>query len=131
LRHRVRAVLAGLVLAGIACDDDGPTGPDRGRIFRLRVGAEEFRMRVTDPETIRLATENLAGGNNRHPNGTIAVGDGDINAPWNWHFVPETVRMVDASVELCDGTPRYVESHRAEYLLSGYCPWGARIVGVE
>lgn len=121
-----------LALFAAAChDDDGPTAPDGSRTFRVRAGGDMFRMRLTDPETVRLAMENLEGRNNKHPNGRIAPGNGGINAPWSWHFVPETVRMVDTSIELCDGTPSYVEAHRADYLLSGYCPWGARIVAVE
>lgn len=125
-------VLATLLLASIACsDDDGPTGPARGRVFRVRVGSEEFRMRVTDPQTIELAMENLQGRNSKHPNGPIAAGDGGFNDPWSWHFVPDLVRMVDSSIELCDGNPSYVESHRSEYLTSGYCPWNARMIAVE
>jgi hypothetical protein len=125
-------VLAILLLAAVGCgDDDAPTSPDRGRLFRVRVGADEFRMRATDPETIRLAMENLAGGNSRHPHGPIAAGDGGFNSPWSWHFVPESLRMVELSVEVCDGSPSYVEAHRADYLASGCCPWGARVVSVE
>lgn len=121
-----------LLLAAFGCGgDDGPTAPDGTRLFRVRVGADEFRMRLADPEAIRLAMENLEGRNNKHPNGRIATGNGGLNAPWSWHFVPDTVRMVDISIELCDGSPSYVESHRADYLLSGYCPWGARVVAVE
>ena len=129
---RILLVTIGLALFAAAChDDDGPTAPDGSRLFRVRAGADVFRMRLTDPEAIQLAMENVEGRNNKHPNGRIAVGNGGFNAPWSWHFVPDTVRMVDASIEVCDGTPGYVESHRAEYLLSGYCPWGARIVAVE
>jgi hypothetical protein len=125
-------VLATLLLAAVGCgDDDAPTSPERGRLFRVRVGADEFRMRATDPETIRLAMENLAGGNSLHPQGPIAAGDGGFNSPWNWHLVPETVRMVDSSIELCDGTPTYVEAHRGDYLASGYCPWSARVIALE
>ena len=125
-------VLAALLFASVACsDDDGPTGPERGRIFQVRVGADEFRMRVTDPDTIQLAMDNLAGRNSKFPNGPIVAGDGGFNAPWTWHLVPESVRMVDASIELCDGSPSYVESHRAEYFASGYCPWAARVFAVE
>jgi hypothetical protein len=131
LKRRVSSILVSLLLAGVACNDDGPTSPDRGRAFRVRVGAEEFRMRVTDPEAIRLAMENLAGGNNKHPNGSIAMGDGGFNAPWSWHFVPESVRMVDVSIELCDGAPSYVESHRGDFLAAGYCPWSARVVALQ
>jgi hypothetical protein len=127
---RKLAVLFVAVSTGCG-DDDGPTGPDRGRVFRVRVNAEEFRMRVTDPDTIALAMENMRGGNSKHPQGPIAAGDGGFNSPWTWHFVPDSVRMVDSSIELCDGEPSYVESHRAEYLASGYCPWSARVIAVE
>lgn len=136
-RKRIRTSLfllaaSGLALFAVAChDDDGPTAPDGSRTFRVRSGGDEFRMRLTDPEAIRLAMENLEGRNSKHPNGRIAVGNGGFNAPWSWHFVPETVRMVDFSIELCDGAPSYVETHRPDYLLSGYCPWGARVVAVE
>lgn len=135
LRERLALLSAALVvlsLLGVACgNDDGPTAPDGSRTFRVRSGGDEFRMRLTDPEAIRLAMENLEGRNSKHPNGRIAEGNGGYNAPWSWHFVPETVRMVDFSIELCDGTPSYVEAHRPDYLLSGYCPWGARVVAVE
>src|SRR5687767_11757199 len=132
-RAGVAAALAALLfLATPGCrDDDGPTAPEGSRLFRVRTGADEFRMRLTDPEAIRLALENLEGRNNKHPHGRIALGNGGVNAPWTWHFLPDTVRMVDTSIELCDGAPSYVETHRAEYLLSGYCPWGARVVAVE
>lgn len=125
-------VVAALLLVSSGCnDDDGPTGPERGRLFRVRVGEDEFRMRVTDPDTIQLAMENLAGRNSKFPNGPIATGDGGFNAPWSWHFVADSVRMVDTSIELCDGTPSHVDGHRADYLASGYCPWGARVVALE
>ena len=136
-RKRIRTplfILAAIALAfsAAACnDDDGPTAPDGSRLFRVRAGGDEFRMRLTDPEAIRLAMENLEGRSNKHPNGRIAIGNGGFNAPWSWHFVPDTVRMVDVSIEVCDGTPSYVESHRAEYLLSGFCPWGGRVIAVE
>jgi hypothetical protein len=125
-----RSLAALLLATAVACDDDGPTSP-RGRSFQVRVGSETFRMRVTDADAIRLAMENMTGGNSKHPEGRIAVSDGGHNAPWSWHFVPETVRMVDASMELCDGEPSYVEAHRADHLASGYCPWGARIISAE
>lgn len=130
--RRPLRVLAALLLGSLGCsDDDGPTGPASGRVFRVQAGGEEFRMRATDPQTIDLAMANLQGRNSKHPSGPIAVGDGNFNAPWSWHFVPDSVRMVDASAELCDGTPSHVEGHRAEYLASGYCPWSARVIAVD
>ena len=126
------AALLSLSVTFVACDDDdSPTEPTRGVLFRVQVGAETFRIRVNDAETVRLARENLQGRNNRHPNGPIREGAGGFNLPWTWHFDPDAVRMVEVSVEVCDGAPSYVETHKNDYLRSGYCPWGARIVAEE
>jgi hypothetical protein len=93
--------------------------------FVVAVGAETFVLRLTDPETIRLARERLAGGNSRFPLGPLRRGDGGFNAPWSWHLDPAETRMVEVAVEVCDGTPSYVEAHQADF--PTYCPWGARI----
>ncbi|OFV85654.1 MAG: hypothetical protein A2V74_01715 [Acidobacteria bacterium RBG_16_70_10] len=83
---------------------------------------ETFVMRATDPETIRLARENLEGGNPRFPIGPLRRGDGGFNAPWTWHLDPDEVRMTEAASELCDGRPSFVEAHQADY--PTYCPLG-------
>ena len=77
-------LLAAVALFAAACrDDDGPTAPDGSRTFLVQAVGDQFRMRLTDPEAIRLAMENLEGRNNKHPNGRIAPGDGGFNAPWS------------------------------------------------
>jgi hypothetical protein len=81
---------------------------------------------VTDPDTIRLAQDNLEGRNTRFPTGTLRAGDGGSNAPWSWHLDPATVRLVEMAIEICDGRPSDVEMHQGDF--PTYCPWGARIV---
>ena len=93
--------------------------------FVVSVVGETFVMRVRDPETIRLAQESIARPR-AFPAGPLLRGDGGFNAPWSWHFDPDQVRMVEAAIEVCDGTPSYVEAHLADF--PTYCPWGARIV---
>jgi hypothetical protein len=115
------ALCAGLLLS--ACGTE-PTPP--GAEFVVAVQGETFVLRATDPETIRLARENLAGGNNRFPIGPLRTGNGGFNAPWSWHFDPDEVRMTEAAIELCDGVPSYVEAHRADF--PTYCPWSARVI---
>jgi hypothetical protein len=95
--------------------------------FVVSVAGESFVMRVEDPETIRLARENRAGGNGSFPIGPLRRGDGGFNHPWSWHLDPTEVRMTEAAIEVCDGRPSYVESHLGDY--PTYCPWGARVVG--
>lgn len=87
-------------------------------------------MLVTDPETIRLAIENFQGGNQMFPVGRIAAGGGGINEPWCWHYLPDTVRMTSAAIEICDGLPSHVCANLSQYLQFGYCPWNGRVVRV-
>ena len=119
---RVLAALAGLGLFGCSA-----TEPTRAQAeFVVSVLGETFVMRVEDPETIRLARENLQGRNQAFPVGPLLRGDGGFNAPWSWHFDPAEVRLAEAAIEVCDGTPSYVESHLEDY--PTYCPWAAEIV---
>jgi hypothetical protein len=68
------------------------------------------------------------------PNGRIlrGTGQGAHNAPFSWHLDPADIQIVDVAIELCDGTPRFVEQNLAEYVdrITRYCPWGARLVAV-
>jgi hypothetical protein len=101
-----------------------------GAYFIVDVHGERFTIHILDLEAIRLAEENLRGGNNLFPIGELARGDGGFNKPWSWHLKPETVRMVGASIELCDGLPSYVEDNLDDWLetVKVYCPWGGRVV---
>jgi hypothetical protein len=93
------------------------------------VNGERFIIYVTDPETIRLALENMEGKIACSRWG-LARGDDGFNKPWSWHLRPETVRMVEVSIELCNGTPSFVESELDYWLetVRSYCPWRGRII---
>ncbi|MCF3653170.1 MAG: hypothetical protein L2C94_003275 [Aigarchaeota archaeon] len=99
----------------------------------MDVNGERFVIYVTDPETIRLALENIEGKNSLFPMRELARGDGGFNKPWSWHLKPETVRMVEVSIELCDSTPSFVESELDYWLetVRSYCPWWGRIIAAS
>jgi sterol desaturase/sphingolipid hydroxylase (fatty acid hydroxylase superfamily) len=118
-------VLGGFFLVG--CDGE-PARRPYGE-FLVAVDRETFVLRATDPETIRLATENFRGRNAMFPIGPLRRGDG-FNPPWSWHFDPDRVRLTEVAIEVCDGRPSYVEEHLEDFL-AGYCPWGARVVGLR
>ena len=117
------AVLLALTVLLPACSDD-PS--EVAAEFVVSVADETFVMRVRDPETIRLALENIERRNQRFPIGPLRRGDGGFNAPWSWHFDPAEVRMTELAIEVCDGRPSYVEAHLADF--PTYCPWGARVI---
>ena len=119
-----KVALALALLAGAACSS---TSPDEGSAeFVVAVGAEQFVVRSTHAPTAALMREALGGRRSGFPAGPLRRGDGGFNAPWSWHLDPAETRFVEAAIEVCDGTPSYVEAHLAEF--PTYCPWGARIV---
>lgn len=95
----------------------------------VSVEGETFVLRLTDPETRRLAEENLQGKNSLFPAGPVIAGNGGFNGPWSWHLDPARTRFVEAAIEVCDGRPSDVEGDRAAY--TQYCPWGARVVAIR
>jgi hypothetical protein len=123
--RRAFLLLASLLLG--ACEDDGPSPV--GSEFVVAVGAESFVLRVLDAETVSQALGNLRGEDRMFPIGPLRPGDGGFNAPWSWHFDPAEVRFTEVAIELCDGTPSYVETHLADY--PSYCPWSARVLSVR
>ena len=123
--RRVRlAAAAALGLAGCGSGAGAPS--PSGAEFLVAVGSQTFVMRTTDPQTIQLARERLRVGNARFPSGPVLAGDGGFNAPWSWHLDPVETRMVEVAIEVCDGTPSYVEAHLSDF--PRYCPWGAEII---
>ncbi|MEM0482086.1 MAG: hypothetical protein QXM16_04260 [Nitrososphaerota archaeon] len=95
-----------------------------GRYFLVDVLGERFVIYVTDAETIRLAEDNMRGLNRLFPIGELERGDGGFNWPWSWHLHPDTVRLAEFSIELCDGLPSYVESELDYWVdtVGSYCP---------
>lgn len=119
------ALLGVLLLA--ACSGSEASRPYTD--FVIGVGNETFVLRSTDPETIRLATENFQGRNGRFPLGPVRPGDGGFNAPWSWHLDPAETRLVEVAIEVCDAAPSYLEANLASF--PTYCPWGARVVAIR
>jgi hypothetical protein len=117
-------------MAGCSSENPASNVPPGGQYFTVQVVNDRFVMYVTDATAIRLATENFQGKNNTFPSGRIERGTGGFNQPWNWHFIPESVRMVEAAIEVCDGRPSYVQQHIDDFVAIGYCPWGAKIIKV-
>lgn len=130
-----KLIVAGLIITALLAlaflSLQVPQTPS-GDFFVVDVLGERFVIHVTDPETVSLANENLEGKNKLFPSGQLARGDGGFNKPWSWYLKPETVRMVEVSIEVCDGTPSFVEKELDYWFgtVKSYCPWAGRIVAV-
>lgn len=129
----------------ITVEVDGKTGavtkvtPDLaaelkgGVVATFDVQGMKFRVLVTNPETIGQLVGLKNGTSTANiPNGKILEGPGAglHNLPWSWHLDPQDIQMADMTIELCDGTPQYVEDHLQEWLgtVKRYCTWGAKLV---
>lgn len=123
-------IIAILILVFAGCKSDNTMQSGSGSYFTVQVGNEQFVMLVTDEATIQLAIENFQGKNHNFPIGKIASGDGGYNQPWNWHYQPDTVRMTEVAIEVCDGAPSYVNAHPTDYFAAGYCPWSGKIIKI-
>lgn len=123
IQGRVFVLLAFLL---VACGAPTAPAPTAAEFLIEVVPGERFVLRTTDPETIRLAEQNMRGLNIAFPLGPLRRGDGGFNAPWTWHLDPAETRLVEAAIEVCDGRPSYVERNQADF--PTYCPWGASVI---
>jgi len=104
-----------------------------GWLFTVDVHGERFKVLVTDPVTAGELRKMLRGEKEGIIVGELRSGDGGFNKPWNWHLDPATVSVAEVTIELCDGTPSFVESELSYWLdvVKRYCPWGGKVVAEE
>jgi hypothetical protein len=112
--------------------------PVEGVLAIFDVHGEQFRVWVTNEDTIDDLYALQAGESDASiPNGPIYYGSSPeneppYNHPWGWHLDPEQTEMAEVTIELCDGTPSFVESE-LEYFVEDvgrYCPWSAELVEI-
>jgi hypothetical protein len=112
----------------------GRTGTLRGgALATFDVEGERFRAWTTNPQTIHDLHALQQGTSTASiPNGRILRGPGRArhNAPYRWHLDPQDIAMAEATIELCDGLPSYVEENVDEFVenVGRYCPWAAKLV---
>jgi hypothetical protein len=107
-----------------------PTPVPAGVVVTFRVAdAEEYRIRIVDPDDIAIARKLLAGeAAPSIPNGRIMRGDPDVNTGYSWHIDPASIEFADMATEVCDGRPSDVE--KRVITSDRYCPWSAKVVAI-
>jgi hypothetical protein len=124
-------VLASL-LAGCSPDDEDSELPSGGLYATFAVGSETFRASITHPDGMSQARALWAGTSTASiPSGQLACSPENWNKPWRWHVQPETVRFADATIEVCDGEPSYVDANCESFGAGAYCPWGAEMTDLR
>lgn len=128
------ALCALLTACGGGGSDDPAPRPVEPVTFSFRTttgGAQqEFRYATTSPDFIAQARAQLllpVANRRQFPNGPIALGNGGVNLNWNWHFTD--LSLVDASIELCDGSPSMVQADLNYWVntVKRFCPWSGYV----
>jgi hypothetical protein len=101
--------------------------------FTVDASGEKFVVQATDKQTILQLIDNYLGKNNMFVIGNLSRGDGGFNQLWSWHLVPDSVRMTEAAMELCDGRPSNVEENLDYWVdtVGTYCPWESKVVAIN
>jgi hypothetical protein len=136
MAQRLAALVLAAWLSGMlaACGSAVPSGQPAPTpsmvVVTLRVAdAEEYRIRLTNPDDIAVAQKLLSGAvAPRIPNGRVVRGDPDVNVDYSWHIDPASVEFADTTTEVCDGRPSDVE--KGTITSEWYCPWSAQVVAI-
>ena len=113
-----------------------PTGPglENGVLATFSVQSERHSISITNPQTIEQVIALWNGQSTVNiPGGRVHKGHVAYNKTWSWHIDSGDVTMAEATIELCDGLPSYVEAHLDDWIQTvGYCcPWSAKLVALK
>lgn len=104
-------------------------------------GADTLIVLVSDSATIVQAERFVRTGSGPAMlSGRIVRGAGS-DPRYLFHFIPESVRLVDAGMEICDGAPMRSASDVSQFFewstgrsdsdSAPWCPWGSRPIAVR
>ena len=144
-RSALAAALAAAALVGAACGGDDPASPaDEAAtvVFAFESHPDDtLEVRVRHAPTIAAARAyvNTKQGP-RIPVGRIVRGAGS-DPTYPFHFVPTSVRLAEATIELCDGAPMRTPAEVDAFIAGAtgkpnarsatWCPWSAYPIGIR
>jgi hypothetical protein len=93
----------------------------------------DFVIALSDPSKIARARAIAAGKARGWVAGTVLKGTQPYNPRWHFYIESSSISFPQVSIEVCDATPSYVESHLDEvgsaFLpKSHWCPWHQSII---
>jgi hypothetical protein len=103
--------------------------PTTGVYATFRVVNDVFRASITHPTGIDQALAIWHGQSQaKIPVGQLACGNGAYNCGWTWSMSPASITFAEVTIEVCDGTPSYVEGNCTTFPNGLYCPWSAELI---
>jgi hypothetical protein len=102
--------------------------PDAGLLAVFEVEGQEFRVQLLDATAIADAIALYRGESQANiPNGRLICEPSPYNCNHGWHLDPADTHFAEITIELCDGTPSYVEEN-CDTFGERYCSWGAELI---
>jgi hypothetical protein len=101
--------------------------PTSGLYATFRVGNDVFHVWITNANGINQAIALWRGQSMaKIPAAAVDCANGTYNCGYSWRMKPDAVEFAEITIEVCDGTPSYVEGHCADFARA-YCPWSAEL----
>jgi hypothetical protein len=132
-----------LVLAGSCSSAGSEPGAGDGAIvtFAFQGRTDTMLVLITDRVTIAQAETRVRTGRGAAiPIGPIVRGAG-VDPRFPFHFLPDSVRLAEVAIELCDGRPMRTAAEVDDFFEGStghrdapratWCPWGAYPIAVR
>ena len=94
--------------------------------FEARPNIEFTAFVGTQPEIDQMTAEAEAEDKTKIVSGIVRKGRG-YNPDWNFSMGPHSIELGEVFIEVCDGSPFYVQRHRDEWLKERWCPWDSYV----
>jgi hypothetical protein len=106
--------------------------PSEGVYATFRVaGNETYYASITSAGAIDQAIALWRGQSMANiPNGTLVCEPVLWSCPWSFHQDPASIQFAEVTIEVCDGTPSYVDQNCATFG-GQYCPWSVELVDLR
>ena len=133
----LRSFIIVALCAACGCGGGGGGSSEQSATFIVQVNDEQFLVKIDQPEQVRTARLLLSGQlSHRIIVGDVVPGSGGYNRnpktdlEWGWNLEPSSVQFSEYTIELCDGTPSYLDAHLDEWVsvVKTYCPWTGEVV---
>lgn len=101
-----------------------------GQLFTLGFEARpsiEFTVFVgSQPEIDQMTAEAEAEDKTLIVSGLVRKGR-TYNMEWKFSMGPHSIELGEVFIEVCDGSPFYIQRHREEWLGERWCPWDSYV----
>ena len=96
--------------------------------FRSRPEAEFTVFVATAPEVEQMTTEAAKPDEDKRliTSGIVKWGR-SYNSDWNFTMGARSIALGEVFIEVCDGSPYYVQRHRDEWMGERWCPWSSYV----